>query len=378
MSRSVLVETFKGALTLKTTAAQQQFWEEFQSRFSRLARLVYGTSQIGIINGTFSSLVSGIGSVALLWFGSSLVIGRELSIGQLLAFNSMSGSFLGFIGAVIGFVDEFTQVKTATQRLSEVIDTTPESDETDNKAFVQLRNDAEITLTDLTFHHTGRVDLLDDFSLTIPGGKTTAIIGRSGCGKSSLVKLVAGLYPYQSGNIRIGVFNLEDLVLDCLRQQVVLVPQEPHFWSRSIVENFRLGSPNISFEHIVHACQLAGADEFIGKLPDKYQTVLGEFGANLSGGQRQRLAVARAIVNDPSILILDESTAGLDPISEAEMLDRLLASRQGKTTIMISHRPRVIERADWIVFLEQGSVKLQSTLEDLQSIEGDHLNFLNP
>jgi len=290
----------------------------------------------------------------------------------------MSGSFLGFIGAVIGFVDEFTQVKTATQRLSEVIDTTSESDESDNKAFVEIRDDADITLTDLTFHHTGRIDLLDDFSLMIPGGKTTAIIGRSGCGKSSLVKLVTGLYPYQSGNIRIGIFNLEDLALDCLRQQVVLVPQEPHFWSRSIIENFRLGVPAITFEQIVYACQVAGADEFISKLPDKYQTVLGEFGANLSGGQRQRLAVARAIVNNPSILILDESTAGLDPISEAEMLDQLLAARQGKTTLMISHRPRVIERADWVVFLEQGSVKLQGTLEDLQNIDGDHINFLNP
>jgi len=377
-NQGVLVETFKGALTLKTTAAQQQFWEELQSRFSRLARLVYDTAQIGIINGTFSSLVSGIGGVVLLWFGSSLVIGRELSIGQLLAFNSMSGSFLGFIGAVIGFVDEFTQVKTATQRLSEVIDTTSESDESDNKAFVEIRDDADITVTDLAFHHTGRVDLLDDFSLMIPGGKTTAIIGRSGCGKSSLVKLVAGLYPYQSGNIRIGIFNLEDLALDCLRQQVVLVPQEPHFWSRSIIENFRLGAPAITFEQIVYACQVAGADEFISRLPDKYQTVLGEFGANLSGGQRQRLAVARAIVNNPSILILDESTAGLDPISEAEMLDQLLAARQGKTTLMISHRPRVIERADWVVFLEQGSVKLQGTPEDLQNIDGDHINFLNP
>jgi len=377
-NQGVLVETFKGALTLKTTAAQQQFWEELQSRFSRLARLVYDTAQIGIINGTFSSLVSGIGGVVLLWFGSSLVIGRELSIGQLLAFNSMSGSFLGFIGAVIGFVDEFTQVKTATQRLSEVIDTTSESDESDNKAFVEIRDDADITVTDLAFHHTGRVDLLDDFSLMIPGGKTTAIIGRSGCGKSSLVKLVAGLYPYQSGNIRIGIFNLEDLALDCLRQQVVLVPQEPHFWSRSIIENFRLGAPAVTFEQIVYACQVAGADEFISRLPDKYQTVLGEFGANLSGGQRQRLAVARAIVNNPSILILDESTAGLDPISEAEMLDQLLAARQGKTTLMISHRPRVIERADWVVFLEQGSVKLQGTPEDLQNIDGDHINFLNP
>ncbi|BAY23445.1 peptidase [Calothrix sp. NIES-2100] len=377
-NQGVLVETFKGALTLKTTTAQQQFWEELQSRFSRLARLIYGTSQIGITNSTFSTLISGVGGIVLLWFGSSLVIGRELSIGQLLAFNTMSGNFLGFIGGLINFVDKFMRVRTATQRLSEVIDTTAEIDEADNKAYAQIRDDADITLSELVFHHIGRVDLLDDFSLMIPGGKTTAIIGKSGCGKSSIAKLISGLYAYKSGNIRIGAFNLQDLALDCLRQQVVLVPQEPHFWSRSIVENFRLGSPNITFEEIVYACQIAGADEFISKLPDKYQTILGEFGANLSGGQRQRLAIARAIINDPPVLIMDESTAGLDPISEAEVLDQLLASRRTKTTIMISHRPRVIQRADWIIFLEQGKLKIQGTIEDLRNQDGEHINFLTP
>ncbi|BAY64628.1 ABC transporter ATP-binding protein [Calothrix brevissima NIES-22] len=377
-NQGLLVETFKGALTLKTTTAQQQFWEELQSRFSRLARLIYSTAQISITNNTFSTFISGVGGIVLLWFGSSLVIGRELTIGQLIAFNTMSGNFLNFITGLINFVDKFMRVKTATQRLSEVIDTTAEIDETDNKAYAQIRDDADITLSELVFHHIGRVDLLDDFSLIIPGGKTTAIIGKSGCGKSSLAKLISGLYAYKSGNIRLGAFNLQDLALDCLRQQVILVPQEAHFWSRSIVENFRLGSPNITFEEIVYACQIAGADEFISKLPDKYQTILGEFGANLSGGQRQRLAIARAIVNNPPVLIMDESTAGLDPISEAEVLDRLIAARQGKTTIMISHRPRVIQRADWVIFLEQGKVKIQGTCEDLENQDGDHINFLKP
>ncbi|MHC5731847.1 MAG: ATP-binding cassette domain-containing protein, partial [Nostoc sp.] len=109
-----------------------------------------------------------------------------------------------------------------------------------------------------------------------------------------------------------------------------------------IIDNFHFSYPHISFEEIVRACQIAGADEFISKLPDKYQTVLGEFGANLSGGQRQRLALARAIVNDPPILILDESTGALDPMSESQVLENLLDHRQGKTTILISHRPRVI------------------------------------
>ncbi|MGJ5629028.1 peptidase domain-containing ABC transporter [Nostoc sp. CALU 1950] len=379
-TQGVLVETFKGALTLKTTTSRPQFWDEFQSRFARLANVTFSTIQIGIINNTFSSFVASIGGVILLWFGGNLVINpaENLSIGQLLAFNSMNGNFLGLIATVISFVEEFTRAKTATQRLTEVIDATSENEGDEIKPFAEIPGDADIVCTNINFHYAGRLDLIDDFSLTIPGGKVVAIIGKSGCGKSTLAKLIAGLYPLQSGNIRIGLYNLQDLSLDCLRQQVVLVPQEPHFWSRSIVENFRLGAPQVTFEQIVRACQVAEADEFISKLPDKYQTVLGEFGANISGGQRQRLAIARAIVTNPSVLILDESTGGLDPVSEAEVLDKLFKHRWGKTTILITHRPKVVNRADWIVLLDQGKLKIQGSLEELRTKPGDHIDFLIP
>ncbi|ODG98161.1 ABC transporter ATP-binding protein [Nostoc sp. KVJ20] len=376
-NQGVLVETFKGAITLKTTAAAPQFWEEFQSRFSRLANLTFRTIQIGIVNGIFSNLVSSIGSIALLWFGSTLVISQELSIGMLLAFNSMNGNFTSFIETTINFVDEFTRAKTATQRLTEVIDATPESLDNSQKPWAKIQSNADITCTNLNFHHPGRVELLQDFSLTIPGGQVIALIGKSGCGKSTLAKLIAGLYQLQSGNIRFGIYNLEDLSLDCFRQQVVLVPQDAHFWSRSIMENFHLGSPHITFEQIVQACQIAGADEFISNLPDKYQTVLGEFGANLSGGQRQRLAIARAIVNNPPVLILDESTGALDPVSEAQVLTQLLTHRQGQTTILISHRPKVIQQADWIVMLEKGQLKIQGSPEVLCHQPGEHLDFID-
>ncbi|WP_448269114.1 peptidase domain-containing ABC transporter [Nostoc sp. DSM 114159] len=377
-NQGVLVESFKGALTLKTTTAAPQFWEEFQNRFGRLANQTFRTVQIGIINGIFSSLVSSIGSISLIGFGSILVINKELSIGQLLAFNGMNGNFLAFIGTVLNFIDEFTRAKTATQRLTEVIDSTPENQGDTKKPFTKIPNKADIICTNLNFHYPGRLELLQDFSLTIPGGKVIALIGTSGCGKSSLAKLIAGLYLPNSGNIRIGIYNLQDLALDCLRQQVVLVPQEAHFWSRSIIDNFRLGSPHVTFEQIVDACQIAEADDFISKLPEKYQTVLGEFGSNISGGQRQRLAIARAIINDPPVLILDESTAGLDPVSEAQVLNQLLLHRQGKTTILISHRPRVIVRADWIVLLNQGKLQIQGTVEDLRAQPGNHLDFLTP
>ncbi|MFO5491248.1 MAG: peptidase domain-containing ABC transporter, partial [Cuspidothrix sp.] len=295
-NQGVLVETFKGAQVIKTTNAAPQFWDEFQSRFGRLANLAFSTIQLAIINGTLAKILSTIGGVILLGFGSLLVIKGKLSIGQMLAFNALQINVLALINSLVGFVDEYFRSQTAVSRLLEVIDATPEVIGGSPKPVGQISSHADIYCSHIKFHHPGRVELLDDFSLQIPGGKIIALIGKSGCGKSTLAKLLSGLYVPDSGNIRIGFFNIQDIALDCYRQQVVYVPQEPHFWSRSIIENFRLGSPSISFAEIVQACDIADADDFISQLPNKYQTVLGEFGANLSGGQRQRLAIARGIL----------------------------------------------------------------------------------
>ncbi len=376
-NQGVLVETFKGAIALKTIGAERHFWSEFQSRFGQLANQTFRTIQIAIVNKTTSEMISGVGAIALLWIGSYLTINKEITIGQLLAFNAMNGNFIAFINTAIGFIDEFSRVSTATERLTEVIEATPENLGEVKRSFVTLPDDADIVCDRINFHYPGRTDLIENFSVKIPGGTVIAVIGKSGCGKSTLAKLLTGLYLPQSGNIRIGAYNLQDISLECLRQQVVLVPQDAHFWSRTIIENFRLASPQIGLEQIVQACQIVGADEFISQLPEKYHTVLGEFGANLSGGQKQRLTIARAILNNPPILILDESTAGLDPVSEAHILTQLLTYRQGKTTILISHRSSAIHRADWIIYLEQGQLQSQGYLAEMRTLPGEHLNFIS-
>ncbi|HEY9697835.1 MAG TPA: peptidase domain-containing ABC transporter [Trichocoleus sp.] len=377
-NQGILVETFKGALTLKTLDAVPQFWHEFQSRFSRLAGYNLRTNQISVLNNSFSGLVSGVGSIGLLWFGGHLVMNstENLSIGQLLAFKAMQDNFVNLIATVINFIDEFTRAKAAAQRLSEVTEMASEDTENRNKLDANIPADATIECRDLHFDYADRTNLFKHFSVQIPGGQFTALIGQSGCGKSTLVKLIAGLYPLQAGTIHIGDYNQQDLSLNSLRQQIVLVPQEPHFWSRSIIDNFQIAAPEATFDQIVEACRISGADAFISRLPNSYQTILGEFATNLSGGQRQRLAIARALIHNPSILILDESTSGLDPSSEAELIDRLLDYRRGKTTILISHRPSVIQRADWIILLEQGQVKSQGSRADILAQAGNHLERL--
>ena len=377
-NQGFLVETFRSALVLKTTQATPQVWDEYQQNFGRLTNLGWSSMKLGLYSSTLTGVISNFTTVGLLWFGSYLVIDRTLSIGQLISFNGLSGNFLGFLSSVVGLVNEFITAQIVIQRLTEVLDATPEEALEISKPWAEIPDNADITCDRVNFHHTGRVDLLKDFNLTIPGGKVIALIGQSGCGKSTLAKLISGLYPLPAGNIRYGIYNQQDLSLECLRQQVVLVAQDAQFWSRSIIDNFRLSYPDVSFEQIVRACQIAGADQFISELPEKYQTILGEFGANLSGGQRQRLALARAILTAPPILILDESTGALDPSTEQRVLEQILAVRQGKTTILISHRPRVVLRADLVVYLDRGELKLVGTPVALSRIPGDHLDFLQP
>jgi ABC-type bacteriocin/lantibiotic exporter with double-glycine peptidase domain len=375
-NQGFLIETFRGAIVLKTSHATPQAWSEYQRNFGRLANLEWGAIQLEIYTSTITQFVGSFTSIGLLWLGSELVIDRTLSIGQLIAFTGMSGNLFGFLSMLVGLVDEFITAKIVVERLSEVLESPVEEEHSKPKPRVRISGAKDISCEQLNFHHAGRVTLLKDFSVTIPGGKVTALIGESGCGKSTLVKLITGLYPLQSGQIRYGRFGQSDISLDCLRQQVVLVPQTPHFWSRSIVENFQFTNPEVAFEQIITACEIACADEFINDLPDKYQTVLGEFGANISGGQLQRLAIARSIATNPPILILDESTGALDPALEAEVLDRILSYRQGKTTILITHRPTVVRRADLVVFLDRGELKLTGTPAELARINGEHLNFL--
>jgi ATP-binding cassette, subfamily C, bacterial len=374
----VLSEAFTGALTLKTTAAAPQLWQEIKERLEHEANSNFRTAKTRIVNNLFSDTMSALGTVALLWYGSNLIFQKELTIGQLIAVYGLKESFLQLISTLVRFVVDFTQVKAITQLLAELFGYTPENLGDEQKLFTKISQKADISCQDLNFQYPGRVRLLENLSVTIPGGMVVALIGRSGCGKSTLAKLLAGLYPLQSGNISIGEINLQNLPLDCLRQQIALVPQEAFFFRRSIIDNFRLSAPHASFDEIVTACKVTGADEFISQFPRKYDTILGAVAANVSGGQKQRLAIARAIINNPPILILDESTANLDPLTEAEVLDRLLAYRQGKTTILISHRPKVINRANWIVLLEEGKLQFTGSKEEFRSLEGKNLEFINP
>lgn len=359
-NQGFLVEVFRGQSLLKTTQASPQAWQEFQRNEGRLARLAWSVGLLDLKANTATSFLGNVTSVVLLWYGSSFVLTQQLSIGQLLAFNGMGANVLAFLAAIGGLSQELITSRVVMARLDDALQHPVEHSLTRGRHQAVIPSDGDILCSDLSFHHPGRCALLQDLHLRIPGGRTTALIGESGCGKSTLSKLIAGLYPLQKGTVHYGNLSCRDLDLDCLRRQVVLLPQEDTFLNRSIFENFIFAYPELSYERIVELCQLTLADDFIRDLPDGYGTVLGEFGANLSGGQRQRLALARALAGDPPVLLLDESTSALDPVLESRVMDRLLAHRRGRTTILVSHRPSVILRADWIVFMDKGAVRQQN------------------
>jgi ATP-binding cassette subfamily B protein len=365
-NQGFLVELFRGQALLKTTQASPQAWQEFQRNQGRLARLAWSVGLLDLKVSTATNLLGSITTVMLLWYGSTFVLSQQLSIGQLLAFNGMSGNVLAFLVAIGGLSQELITSRVVMARLDDALQHPVETAVSKGNQKAVIAANSDILCADLSFHHAGRCALIEHLNLRIPGGLTTALIGESGCGKSTLSKLIAGLYPLQKGAIHYGPFNGRDLELECLRRQVVLLPQDDTFLNRSIFDNFVFAYPRLGFEDVVRLCRLTLADDFIRDLPDGYSTILGEFGANLSGGQRQRLALARALASDPAVLLLDESTSALDPVLEARVMDRLLAHRRGKTTILVSHRPSVILRADWIVFMEQGAVRQQSHPKDLR------------
>ncbi|MFM8259188.1 MAG: peptidase domain-containing ABC transporter [Vulcanococcus sp.] len=365
-NQGFLVELFRGQALLKTSQAQPQAWDEFQRRQGRLARLSWGVGLLDLRASAATGLLGNVTSVLLLWYGSSFVLNQSLSIGQLLAFNGMGLNVLGFLAAFTGLSQELITARLVMERLNDALHHPRDGQGVSGKQQAQIPRDADILCEDVSYHHPGRCALISHLNLRIPGGITTAVIGESGCGKSTLSKLIAGLYPLEQGSIHFGPFNARDLSLECLRQQVVLLPQEDTFLNRSILDNFQFAYPELSFADVVELCRLTLADEFIRQLPDGYGTVLGEFGANISGGQRQRLALARALAGSPTVLLLDESTSALDPVLEARVMDRLLAHRRGSTTLLVSHRPTVILRADWIIYMEQGAVRQQSHPRDLR------------
>jgi ATP-binding cassette subfamily C protein CydCD len=228
-----------------------------------------------------------------------------------------------------------------------------------------------VTFDAVTFAYSaGEPPALNNVSFSIGAGQTVALVGRSGAGKTTAAHLLLRFWDPQRGNIRIGAVDVRDMKLDDLRQAVALVAQDTYLFNVTLRENLRLGRPDATDDDVLEAARRANVDEFAAALPEGYDTLVGERGVQLSGGQRQRLAIARALLKDAPILVLDEATSHLDAVNEAEVraaLDQLMV---GRTTLVIAHRLSTIRGADLIVVLDNGSVVEQGTHSELLALDG--------
>lgn len=368
---SSMVEMMTGVSTLKAAAAEQELRWRWEDRFTTLLNIGFKGQKLGITLGLISGLINSVGSIALLWYGCSLVIKGELSIGQYVAFNMMKGYILSPVMALIDLWDELQEVLISVERLNDVFGTESEEPPGSNKLILP-RIVGEVQFDNVTFRYTEDEErnTLQNISFTVKPGQTIAVVGRSGSGKTTLVKLLQGLYYPTLGRILIDGHDTRHISPQSLRSQLGVVSQDCFLFSGTITENITIYSEEISFEQVVEAAKLAEAHAFIQDMPLGYNTQVGERGTSLSGGQKQRIAIARALLGEPQILVLDEATSSLDTESERRFQQNLTRISRDRTTFIIAHRLSTVRNADCILVLDRGLLVEQGNHEQLMELQG--------
>ncbi len=368
---SSLVEMLTGISTVKGVAAEQELRWLWEDDFTNTINAKFRGQKLGIGLKFLSSLINGLGSTALLWYGATLVINNELSIGQLVAFNMLIGNVIGPVLSLVGLWDQLQEVMVSVERLEDVFNTEPE--ETAEKSMLvmpPLKGEVEFENVTFRYNEDEQRNTLQNISLKVYPGQTIAIVGRSGSGKSTFVNLLQGLYHPIDGRILVDGHDIRHVSPQSLRRQFGVVPQECYLFSGTILENITLYRGEYSLEQVIEAAKLAEAHPFIQSLPLGYNTKVGERGSSLSGGQRQRVAIARSLLANPRILILDEATSSLDTESERRFQDNLRRFSRDRTTFIIAHRLSTVRHADSIIVFDRGIIAEQGNHEQLMAKGG--------
>jgi ABC-type bacteriocin/lantibiotic exporter with double-glycine peptidase domain len=375
---SYLIESLTGVRTVKSMAVEQTVrwrWEEFLNKSVKKAFL---GQIIGIRLQIFSSVIQAVVSTGLLWFGAWLVIQNELTIGQLVAFNMLLGNVIDPFERLTVLWNQLQEVVVSVERINDVIETEPEEDllSSTRQSLPQLQGYIRFEQVTFRYHLESDINVLENLSFEVKSGQTVALVGRSGSGKTTVSKLILGLYLPTDGKVLIDGQDMSSLSLRSLRSQIGVVDQDTFLFGGTIRENISIAHPSATLEEIIEAARQAGADEFIKKLPMGYETQIGEGGGMLSGGQRQRLAIARALLGNPRVLVLDEATSHLDAESERIIQTNLNSILKDRTTVIIAHRLSTIRNADLILVLDRGVLVESGTHNQLMAKRG-HYFYLN-
>lgn len=363
---SHLVESITSVRTIKQFGVETFANNKTDNTFSTLLKTIYKSVLNSLFSGNSSEFLSRILTIILLWVGSGYVIDRTITPGELLSFYALIGYFTSPVSQLIGMNKTIQNALIAADRLFEIMDL--EREETTDKMDIAKENLGDIQFKEVSFSYGSRVDVFEDFACIIKKGKTTAIVGESGSGKTTLASLLQNLYPLKKGKIVIGDYDINYISNYSLRNLISVVPQQIDLFSGNVIENIALGEDFPDVQRILNITKDLGILHFVEKLPNGFQTYLGENGALLSGGQKQRIAIARALYKNPEILILDEATSSLDSEAEQVIQKTLEEFRnQGKTMVIIAHRLSTIANSDEILVMKEGKIIEQGNHKDLIS-----------
>lgn len=368
-NHSFLVESIAGIETIKFMTAESRFKRQWDEKLSDYVRANFKTSHLANITQQGVQFINKFLSLILLWMGAKLVLSGDLSIGQLIAFNMLSARVNAPILRLSSLWQEFQQMRVSLRRMGDILDTPGEIISGSSLSLDMVKGSVSFQNIFFRYRSEGR-DVLRDLSLEIQPGELIGIVGSSGSGKSTLAKLLMRIYFPTQGRVLLDGNDISGLNPLLLRRYVSVVTQDVILFSRTVRENISMGQTDISFEQLVYASKMAGADEFIKKLPHGYDTILSERGSNLSGGQRQRIAIARALLMQPRILILDEATSMLDADTEMQFWQHIRRIAFQRTVIAITHRLSTVLDMDRVIVMEDGQVIEQGQPRYLISANG--------
>lgn len=367
---SYLVETLNGIETVKAFHAEDKAQAKTDNLFVKLLKSVFKGGMIMNAEQTLTNTVSTIGGTVILWVGVVNVLNGNMTLGSLITFNALLAYFLDPVKNLINLQPTMQTAIVAAERLGEILDLELEKVQDEKRTLAPDSLNLPIRIENLDFRYGTRSLVLKNINMTINAGEKIALVGESGSGKTTLSKLLMHFYPWEKGEIFIGDYNLKDISLEALRKRIAYISQDIFLFSGTIRENLELGNEDATMADIIEACSLSKADEFINNLPLRYETMLDENGANLSGGQKQRLAIARALLKKPDILIMDEATSNLDSITEKAIEKTINNLSRNITTIIIAHRLSTIMRCDKIFVMEKGEFIEQGTHKELIEKQG--------
>lgn len=372
---SYLYESVNGIDTLKAFRAEQEASDKTEKLYVKQTKEGLKLMKLNFMRSSLTGTIGLVGGTLILWVGAYKVIKGELTLGQLMVFNSLLAYFVEPVSNLINLQPTMQTAIVAADRLGEILDLELEQTEIEGKKMKPLDLKGDIRIENLEFRYGTRALTLKGINLHIKKGERVAFVGESGSGKTTLARLMLQYYQLEKGDIYVSDNNIKDVQMATLRDKIAYVHQETFLFSGSIMENMTLGNADLTMDEVVEACKLAKAHEFISEMPLRYESRLEENGSNLSGGQRQRLAIARALLKSPDILIMDEATSNLDTVTERALQSTIETIGREMTVILIAHRLSTIKNCDRIFVFEKGEIIEFGTHEELLKNNGRYFQM---